>query len=118
MRRHANEPEQRDRWEFESRARELGQYFNKRGRLPHAAAPALAGNAAVGPAGRPPPRGDTLILADLWESCRLLGLDLPQPRPVAASSMCAAHAKVGSRVFRCIHDAVLHHAGGADAAAL
>ena len=66
----------------------------------------------------PPPRGYARVLADLWESCRQLGLDLPQPQPVAASSMCAARAKVGSRVFRRIHAAVLRHAAGADGAAL
>ena len=46
----------------------------------------------------PQPRGYALILADLWECCRRLGIDLPQPRPVAASSMCAARSKVGTGV--------------------
>ena len=66
----------------------------------------------------PQPRGYALILADLWECCRRLGIDLPQPRPVAASSMCAARAKVGTGVFRRIHAAVLHHAGPEDRSTL
>ena len=66
----------------------------------------------------PQPRGYALILADLWECCRRPGVDLPQPRPVAASSMCAARAKVGTRVFRRIHAAVLHHAGPEDRSTL
>ena len=56
-------------------------------------------------------QGYARVLADLWECCRRLGLQLPQPRPVAASSMCAARAKVGVAVFRRIHAAVLRHAG-------
>ena len=51
------------------------------------------------------------MLGDLWECCRRLGLKLPQPRPVAASSMCIARAKVGAAVIRRIHDIVLRHAG-------
>ncbi len=56
-------------------------------------------------------QGYSRVLADLWECCRRLGLQLPQPRPVAASSMCVARAKVGADVFRRIHAAVLRHAG-------
>ena len=59
----------------------------------------------------PRQRGYAPVLADLWECCRRLGLKLPQARPVAASSMCAARAKVGAAVFRRIHAAVLRHAG-------
>ena len=56
-------------------------------------------------------RGYGRVLADMWECCRRLGLELPQPRPVAASSMSVARAKVGAEVFRRIHEAVLRHAG-------
>ena len=59
----------------------------------------------------PRQRGYGRVLAELWECCRRLGLELPQPLPVAASSMCAARAKVGAAVFRHIHAAVLRHAG-------
>ena len=58
-------------------------------------------------------QGYAPILAGLWEDCRRLGLDLPQPRPVAASSICAARAKVGCGVFRRIHRQVLRQAGPA-----
>ena len=56
-------------------------------------------------------RGYARVLADMWECCRRLGLELPQPRPVAASSMSVARGKVGADVFRRIHEAVLRHAG-------
>ncbi len=56
-------------------------------------------------------QGYARVLADLWECCRRLGLELAQPRPVAASSMSVARAKVGASVFRRIHAAVLRHAG-------
>ena len=59
----------------------------------------------------PAKRGYTKVLGDLWECCRRLGLQLPQPRPVAGASMCIARAKVGAAVFRRIHDIVLRHAG-------
>ena len=58
-------------------------------------------------------RGYAPILAGLWEDCRRLGPDLPQPRPVAASSIRAARAKVGCAVFRRIHRQVLRQAGAA-----
>lgn len=47
--------------------------------------------------------GYARVLADLWECCRQLGLQLPQDRPVAAWVMCVARAKVGASVFRRIH---------------
>ena len=56
-------------------------------------------------------QGYARALADLWERCRRLGLQLPQPRPVAASSMSVARAKVGASVFRSIHAAVLRYVG-------
>lgn len=58
----------------------------------------------------PRQRGYVRVLADLWECCRRLGLELPQPRPVAASSMSAARAKVGGAVFERIHATVLRYA--------
>ena len=55
-------------------------------------------------------QGYGATLNKLWEQCRRLGVTLPQPQPVAASSMCAARAKVDAAVFRTIHRAVLAEA--------
>ena len=55
-------------------------------------------------------RGYGATLNKLWEQCRRLGVPLPQPQPVAASSMCAARAKVDAAVFQQIHRAVLAEA--------
>lgn len=46
----------------------------------------------------------------------LASLPILQPCPISANvpiqvSMCVARAKVGANVFRCIHAAVLRHAG-------
>ena len=57
-----------------------------------------------------PRRGYPATLSALWEQCRRLGVALPRPQPVAASSMCAARAKVDEEVFRRIHGAVLDRA--------
>ncbi len=51
-----------------------------------------------------------LTLSELWEQCRQLGIALPQARPVAASSICAARSKVGEEVFRTFHRALLEQA--------
>ena len=58
----------------------------------------------------PDRQGYALTLAELWEQCRRLGVALPQPQPVSASSICAARAKVGAHVFRRIHRALLDQA--------
>ena len=48
-------------------------------------------------------RGYGVTLNKLWEQCRRLGVQLPQPQPVSASSMCAARAKVHEVLFQRIH---------------
>ena len=52
-------------------------------------------------------RGYGVTLNRLWEQCRRLGVQLPQPEPVSAAAMCVARAKVDEAVFRRIHWAVL-----------
>ena len=54
--------------------------------------------------------GYALTLAELWEQCRRLGVALPLPQPVSASSICAARAKIHADVFRRIHRAILEQA--------
>ena len=58
----------------------------------------------------PDRQGYALTLAELWEQCRRLGIALPQPQPVSASSICAARAKIHADVFRRIHRAILEQA--------
>ena len=54
--------------------------------------------------------GYAVTLHKLWEQCRRLGVQLPQPQPVSASSMCAARAKVHEVLFQRIHRALLAEA--------
>ena len=58
----------------------------------------------------PDRQGYALTLAELWEQCRRLGVALPQPQPVSASSICVARAKIHADVFRRIHRAILEQA--------
>ena len=58
----------------------------------------------------PDRQGYALTLAELWEQCRRLGVTLPQPQPVSASSICVARAKIHADMFRRIHRAILEQA--------
>lgn len=51
----------------------------------------------------PQRRGYATVLNDLWQNCRQLGVDLPQPRPVSAAAICKARPKVDAAVFRRLH---------------
>ena len=55
----------------------------------------------------PARRGYATVLADLWENCRQLGVELPQARPVSAAAICKARPKVDAAVFRRLHRALL-----------
>ena len=57
-----------------------------------------------------PRQGYDAVLAGLWEQCRRLNIKLPQPKPVAASAMTNARAKVDEQLFRHIHAAILEQA--------
>lgn len=57
----------------------------------------------------PERRGYATVLSDLWENCRQLGVDLPQPRPVSAAAICKARPKVDAAVFRRLHRELLQH---------
>ena len=56
-------------------------------------------------------KGYATVLAELWEQCRRLGVALPQPRPVAASSICKARTRVDEGLFLDLHREILRHAG-------
>ena len=44
--------------------------------------------------------GYATVVAELWDQCRRLGVALPQPQPVAASSICEARRRVHEDVFK------------------
>ena len=56
-------------------------------------------------------KGYATVLAELWEQCRRRGVALPQARPVAASSICKARARVDEGLFLDLHREILRHAG-------
>ena len=55
--------------------------------------------------------GYPVILHELWEQCRILGVELPQPHPVSASAMSTARNKVDENVFREVHRRLLERMG-------
>ncbi len=52
-------------------------------------------------------KGYTTVTAELWDQCRRLGVALPQPEPVAISSIAKARARVHEDVFRELHRGIL-----------
>jgi hypothetical protein len=55
-------------------------------------------------------QGYAITTAELWEQCRTLGIDLPQPTPVAPSAFCSARAKLNEVVFRQLQVRILQQA--------
>ena len=54
-------------------------------------------------------KGHAAVTAELRERCRRSGIALPQPRPVAASSVRKARARVHEDLFRDLHREILAH---------
>ena len=54
-------------------------------------------------------KGYATVIAELWDQCRRLGVALPQPQPVAISSIGKARARVHEDVFRDLHREILAH---------
>ena len=54
-------------------------------------------------------KGYATVTAELWDQCRRSGIALPQPKPVAASSICKARARVHEDLFRDLHREILSH---------
>lgn len=48
-------------------------------------------------------QGYQITINELWDQCRQLNVEVPQPNPPTASSMCAARQKVDANVFRQLH---------------
>ncbi len=57
-------------------------------------------------------QGYAITLAELWDQCRALGIELPQPTPVSASAMCNARAKLDENVFKVLHAGILEQVSG------
>jgi hypothetical protein len=55
-------------------------------------------------------QGYAITTAELWEQCRTLGIELPQPTPVAASAFCNARAKLDEVVFKQLQVQILQQA--------
>lgn len=52
-------------------------------------------------------QGYSITITELWEQCRRLGIDLPQPTPVAASAFCNARAKLDEQIFKHLQAQIL-----------
>lgn len=59
----------------------------------------------------PRTRGYAIVLSELWEHCRKLGIALPQPQPVSQSSIAKARRRVDPDLFRDVHGIILKHGG-------
>ena len=56
-------------------------------------------------------QGYAITLGELGDQCRVMGVDLPQAAPVAASAVCKARAKLDEAVFKTLHARILERAG-------
>ena len=56
-------------------------------------------------------KGYATVVAELWDQCRKLRIDLPQRQPVVASSICKARARVHEDLFLDLHREILRHGG-------
>lgn len=52
-------------------------------------------------------QGYTTTIMELWDQCRAMGIELPQPEPVAASAFCNARAKLDENSFKILHAEIL-----------
>lgn len=54
-------------------------------------------------------QGYGITIAELWDQCRIMGIPLPQPMPVAASAFCVARSKMDEKIFTILHKEILTH---------
>jgi len=52
-------------------------------------------------------QGYNITITELWDQCKLLGVDLPQNAPVAASAFCAARAKLDENIFKALNTKII-----------
>lgn len=55
-------------------------------------------------------QGYATTISELWDQCYTLGIELPQPTPVAASAFCNARAKMDENVFKLLQARILQQA--------
>lgn len=46
-------------------------------------------------------------ITELWEQCQVMGIPLPQPKPVAASAFCNARAKLDETIFKTLNTKII-----------
>jgi len=52
-------------------------------------------------------QGYKITINELWDQCKLLGVNLPQNKPVAPSAFCAARAKLDENIFKHLNTKIL-----------
>lgn len=52
-------------------------------------------------------QGYKITINELWDQCKLLGLNLPQHTPVAPSAFCTARAKLDENIFKYLNAKIL-----------
>ena len=56
-------------------------------------------------------QGYATTINELWHQCRVLGIALPQNKPVAASAMCNARRKLDENIFKVLQRRILKYRG-------
>lgn len=52
-------------------------------------------------------QGYNITITELWDQCKLMGVDLPQQTPIAGSAFCTARAKLDENIFKAINTKIL-----------
>ncbi len=52
-------------------------------------------------------QGYGLTINELWDQCRLIGIDLPQHKPPAASAFSAARTKLDENIFKSLNSTII-----------
>ncbi len=52
-------------------------------------------------------QGYNITITELWDQCKLMGVDLPQQTPIAASAFCAARAKLDENIFKSLNAKII-----------
>ncbi len=56
--------------------------------------------------------GTTIV--ELWDQCRAMNIQLPQPKPVAASAFCNARAKLDEKIFKTLNTEIVNTYGASE----
>jgi len=52
-------------------------------------------------------QGYNITITELWDQCKLMGVDLPQQAPIAASAFCAARTKLDENIFKSLNTEII-----------